>query len=259
MRRIFAHLPRGRILIGLLALAFVAACGNDPWSPTARLGMVKDPNTGLQIGSAIEKTLVTDAAFYPNKRIKVRVRNTSGDPAFDLKSFTDKLKAAYAQLGYQPTDDDDFGLLMDVNVTYSGQIQTNLTAEYGFLGAAGGAVAGARLDKSGAGGLASGTALGAVSGATLGSIIGSFITDDTYIIITSTTFGVREKAYGKTGKTITFSRSTTKKDEDDDFYDGFRRTINNRFAVYAGGRNTPQSEIAGMVRERMIRIIGDAI
>ncbi|MDK9722187.1 MAG: complement resistance protein TraT [Rhodospirillales bacterium] len=238
------------LLAGAFALLLTGCVG----APTARLGMVKDPDSGLMFGSAVESSLVTDAAFYPNRKIKIRVRNTSGDTAFDLKGFTGQLKSAYAASGFEPTDGNDFGLLMDINVRFSGQIQTNLAQEYGFLGGAAGGVGGMAHYKTNTGMVG-----GAVAGATIGSILGSFVTDDTYIIIVSTTFGIREKAYGKTGKTITFSRSTTKKDEDEDQADGFRKTFPNQISAYAGGRMTSQAEIAGQVRSRLVRILGDMI
>ena len=40
---------------------------------------------------------------------------------------------------------------------------------------------------------------------------------------------------------------------------GFRKTYTTRVAVFAGGRNIPQSRIAGEVRRRIIRIVGDII
>jgi hypothetical protein len=120
---------------GMIAVAFLlAGC-----APPTRLGMVKDPQTGLMFGSQIERNFVTDATFYKNRKIKVRIRNTSGDTAFVLRQFSKNLRAAYAANGYEPTADDDFGLLVDVNVRYSGQVQTNLAAEFAFLGGVAGA------------------------------------------------------------------------------------------------------------------------
>lgn len=221
--------------------------------------MVKDPKTGLMFGSIIEKTLVTDASFYTNKKIKVRTRNTSGDVAFGLKQFTDKLRAAYAANGYEQTTKNDFGLLMDINVKYSGQIQTNMATEYGFLGAVGGGLAGA--SKTGD---TIGTAAGAAAGATVGAVLGSFVTEDTYIIIARVTFGVI-KRYKKSKKKITFSRSEKLKniddpDEDEKVYkQAFKKAYSTDIAVFAGGTNTPQSDIAEKVRQRIVRIVSDFI
>ena len=255
-----------------LALAFalagfaLAACGNVV-SPPARLGMVKDPDTGLQFGSIVEKSIVTDPSFHKNKRIKVRVRNTSGDVAFDLKRFTDQIRAAYRETGYQPTDGDDFGVMVDVNVIYSGQVQRDLAREFSFLGGAAGAVGGgiAGYRSNTTAGTAIGTAAGIAVGATLGSIIGSYITDDTYIIVARVTFGIIKGPARRDGKTITFSRSITGHPEDEEEQEekrqerGIRDSASTRISVFAGGRNVRQSEIAEEVRQRFVRIVSDVI
>lgn len=253
-------IPMRELRFGLAVAATVllSGCGNLI-NPPARMGMVKNPDTGLQIGSVVEKNLVTDASFYKNRKIKVRIRNTSGDPAFDLAGFTSRLQSAYASAGYEPTTGDDFGLLVDVNVVYSGQVQTNLAGEFGFLGASAGALAGAARGSDIA------FAAGTIAGATLGSILGSFVTDDTYMIIAKVTFGIIKGTPKRDGKRITFSRSLSGQPEDQEEIEerrrarGFRKSHSTGISVFAGGRNVYQSEIAGMVRQRFVRIIRDII
>jgi hypothetical protein len=221
--------------------------------------MVKDPDTGLQFGSRVDNNIVTDASFYRNRKIKVRIRNTSGDVAFDLKRFGKEIRAAYRNAGYVPTDEDDFGLLVDVNVLFSGQIQTNLANQFAFLGASAGGLAGAARDEGVA------TAAGLIAGATLGTIIGSYVTDDTYIIVAEVTFGIIKGPAKRDGKRITFSRSITGHPEDAEEREerrkrrGFAKTPQAKIAVFAGGRNVRQSEIAAQVRQRFVRIIRDII
>ena len=241
--------------LAVASLIFLSACISQP--PT-RMGMVKDPETGLMFGSVIGNNLVTDASFYNNNKIKVRTRNTSGDLAFGLREFTDQLRSTYAGNGYEPTSSNDFGLLIDINVMYSGQIQSNLATEYSFLGAAAGGIAGYRSQAN------AGTAIGAVAGATLGNILGSYVTDDTYIIVADVTFGVIKKLK-KSRKTVTFSNSVKLKNVDDLDEDeqtmnrGFKKTYRTQVSVYAGGRNVSQAEISRQVRQRIIRIVGDFI
>ena len=166
------------------------------------------------------------------------------------------MEESYRAKGYIPTSEDDFGLLIDVNVTYSGHIQTNLANDYAFLGAAAGGIAGFRS------GTDAGTVIGTIAGATLGSILGSFVTDDTYIIIARVTFGIVKKGSKRPKRRITFDRSPRLRDADDDDEArgrGFRRTISTRVAVFAGGRNTAQSHIAAEVRRRFARIVSDVI
>lgn len=247
--------PKKFGLIFMLCFAF-AAC-----NPPSRMGMVRDPETGLQWGSVVEKNIVTDASLHKNKKIKVRARNTSGDPAFDLNGFTGRLYDAYRAIGYQPTESDDFGLLVDVNVMYSGQVQSNLASEFGFLGAAGGGIAGYRSQAT------AGTAIGALSGVTLGAILGSYVTDDTYIIVAQVSVATIRDTRRDETKTITFSRSPnpadrrSEREKEEEALGGrsLRETHATKVAVYAGGRMVPQARIAAEVRQRMVRIVSDII
>jgi hypothetical protein len=228
-------------------------------APPARMGMVKNPDTGLQFGSIVDGSIITDASLFKNRKLKIRIRNTSGDINFNLKNFTEQLNSTYAAQGYEPTNDDDFGLMLNLNVLYSGQIQTNLSKEFAFLGGAAGGIAGYRSEVN------AGTAIGAVGGATLGGIIGSFVTDDTYIIVASASFSIIKGPKKSEGKTITFSRSIPGKIEDEEERQerlksrSIKRTVTNKIAVFAGGRNVRQSDIAREVRQRLIRIMGDII
>lgn len=251
-----SFLPQASQKFRAFAISLGVCLALSSCASPARMGMVTEPETGLQFGSTIERNVVTDASFYENKKIKIRSRNTSGDAAFGLSSFTEALRSAYESKGYQPTEEDDFGLLVDVNVMYSGQAQSSLERQFTFLGGAVGGLAGAaRTDSK-----LLGTATGVVAGATLGSIIGSYVTEDTYIVVARITFG-QIKDIKKADKEITFSRSPRSGDDDgeEERARGFRKTISSSVAVYAGGRNIPQSRVAEEVRQRLIRIVSDFI
>lgn len=236
-----------------LTVLLFSACSN---SSDTRMGMVSDEKTGLMFGSAIEHNMVTDASFYANRKIKVRTRNTSGDEAFGLKSFTGELNSAYADKGYEPTAQDDFGLLMDVNVMYSGQVQTDHSASFALVGALMGSTYGGETDR--------GQLTGTISGAALGNIVGSYDTQDTYMIIARVTFGV-VKPFKESKKRVTFSRSEKLANIDDPNEEekiiqrGFKKRYTTQIAVYAGGRRLGQSEIAEEVRKRAVRIVADFI
>ena len=102
--------------IRILTVAILGIGLSGCLNPPTRMGMVKNPSTGLLCGSILEKNIVTDPSFYVNKKIKARIRNTSGDVAFDLHGFKNQIRATLAASGYEPANDDDFGLLIDVNV-----------------------------------------------------------------------------------------------------------------------------------------------
>ncbi|MEG3619412.1 complement resistance protein TraT [Magnetovibrio sp. PR-2] len=221
-----------------------------------RMGMVVDEDTGIMYGSAIERNFVTDASFYHNSKMKVRTRNTSGDEAFDLSQFTGDLKSAYETNGYTPTTADDFGLLVDVNVMYSGQVQSSQAAAYSWLGGVLGSTYGGDTRR----GIITATA----TGAALGHIIGSFDRDNTYMVVARVTFGI-VKPFKESRKRVTFSRSEKLKNIDDPNEDekvirgGFRKTYTTELAIYAGGKNVAQSEITEEVRRRAVRILADLI
>lgn len=71
----------------------------------------------------------------------------------------------------------------------------------------------------------------------------------------------------ESSKTIIFSRSPNPaEDEEERLYKEEERGVASirkcsmaDVAVYAGGTNVPQSRIAGEVRQRLIRIVGDFI
>ncbi|MBL8831106.1 MAG: hypothetical protein JNL71_01825 [Rhodospirillales bacterium] len=237
------HVP---LIAAALALA-LSACA--PGTPP---GAVVDPATGLAYGSVVENNLVVDATQFRNRRIRVVTRNTSGDLALDMGGFAGQLRASYAGKGYQPTDGDDFGVRVDLNVLRSSQITSNYSTEFAFLGGIAGGIAGRRSD------LAQGTAIGAVSGATLGAIAGSYATKDTYIVVAEVSFAILDRRTGTTERTITFSDSPRLEQRDTELRP-FRQVARTRIAVYAGGRNVAQAQIADEVRKRLARIAADII
>lgn len=220
----------------------------------ARYGMVEDPETGIVWGSAIEKNIVMDATQLENSTIKLNLRNVSGDPAYDLSSFRTRLLAALRAKGYFPTDGNDFGVKYDVNVLYSGQVRQDLSREFGFLGGAAGGVAGYRGNNQ-----ERNAAAGMVAGATLGAIVGSYARDDTYITVVEVTVAIADQYRGSTKKTVTFSASPPLQEAPRSSIKPFEDILRTKVAVYAGGRNVSQDQIIAGVRERMVRIVADAI
>lgn len=234
----------------LLATATLAAGCAQP----SRYGMVEDPETGLMWGSAVERNLVIDAAQLENRTIKLNLRNVSGDSSYDLTLFRKRLLDALIAKGYTPTDGNDFGVKFDVNVLYSGHIQNNLAGEFTFLGAAAGGVAGYRGTNE-----SRNSAAGMLAGATLGAIVGSYARDDTYITVAEVTVAVADQYRGTTKKTVTFSASPPLQEVRPSSIKPFEAMLQTKVAVYAGGRNTAQRQVSGGVRERLARIVADAI
>lgn len=238
------RVTRRTLCVALGALA-IAGCAQP-----GRMGMVEDRDTGLMWGSAVERNLVLDASQLENRSAKVTVRNISGDDAYDLAQFRNAFLAALTQKGFTPSEADNFGIKFDVNVIYSGQISTNLTKDFAFLGGAAGGVAGYGNRHEVRNSLG-----GVVAGAALGAVIGSNIRDDTYIAIAEVTVAIADQRTGNTKKTIVFSSSPPLQEERRSSIKPFEQVLTTKIAVYAGGRNVSQRQIAENVRARMARIV----
>lgn len=239
---------KAAIAVMILSFLIASGCMN-----THRMGMIKDPVTGIQYGSVIGKSFFIDSEQFPNKIVKVSARNVSGDMNYDIRGFKEDLRRAFENKGYEAYKNDGFGLKVDVTVEYSGHIQENMAGSFGLLGAGVGAVAGRRSDKMAAEGI------GLVAGATLGAIAGSYVTDDTYIMIAKVTIGIMDSKSGKTVRTISFSSSPKLQEEDDDGFKRFKEVGSTKVAVYAGGRNVSQGQVVEEVKNRLIRIVSDVI
>ena len=225
-------------------------------TPQARMGMVVDPETGLQMGSVTSKNIVVDPSQFENRKIKLNIRNTSGDAAFDMYAFRNNLEQKLNVKGYQSTKADDFGVLFDINVRYSGQVTKDRAVEFGLLGAAAGGLAGYSTSANFVG-----TGAGVLAGATIGAIMGSFIRDETYLVVADVAIGVIDSQRGITNKTIIMDSSPFTKEEKE-IRTGIRpfsQRLGTQIAVYAGGRNVSQSAIAEGVRQRFLRILADVI
>lgn len=235
-------------IVLILSFLGITGCMDAP-----RMGMIKDPVTGIQYGSVVGKSFFIDSEQFPNKVVKVSARNVSGDMQYNIRRFEDDLRRAFENKGYEAYKNAGFGLKVDVIVEYSGHIQKNMSGTFGLLGAGAGAVAGRHSNAMAAEGI------GIVAGATLGAIAGGYVTDDTYIIVAKVTIGIMDSKSGKIVKTISFSSSPKLQEEEDDGFKRFKEVGSTKVAVYAGGRNVSQNQVVQEVRQRLIRIVSDII
>ncbi|CAA7613457.1 conserved hypothetical protein [Candidatus Terasakiella magnetica] len=215
--------------------------------------MVVDPNTNRMYGMRSDGVPVfTDPSLFPNRRLKLSVRNMSGDAVWDLDSTRDRLYRVFLDKGYERSDGTDFGLKVDLNVVRSQQFDRSMLAEYTFLGGSGGAVAGGLGGGLSGGGPAAGAGIGLATGAALGAIAGYFSVDSIYVVLTEATFGVRRDST-RPRRVVTFEGSPRIEEWEERGYDAFRKTQRVLISNYGGGRDISQREIADDIRERQIR------
>lgn len=237
-------------LISISLLFLASGCSNN----AARLGMIKDPTTGVQYGSTIGQSFFVDSQQFSNNVLKVSTRNVSGDINYDLKGFTNKLKSIFKEKGYNTDTDQDFGIKVDVVIEYSGHVQTNMSDSFAFLGAATAGYYGSRYSNA-----KDAEKIGIVTGAMLGSIAGGYQTEDTYIVIAKVNVGIIDSKSGRVARTISFSSSPKLQEEEKDGIRRFKEVVSTEVAVYSGGRNVKQSEVVNEVKNRLIRIVSDII
>ncbi|MBR9970190.1 complement resistance protein TraT [Magnetospirillum sulfuroxidans] len=217
--------------------------------------MVVDSKTDRMYGMRSDGSIFTDPMLYPNRRLKLSLRNMSGDPVWDLEATRDQLYQGYVDKGYERSDGTDFGLKIDLNIIRSQQYERDMMAQFSFLGAAAGGIAGAgigaAMDKS-AGSAATGAGFGLAAGASLGTLAGYFTVDNIYVVVTEAVFAIRRNST-KPRRVVTFDGSPRIEEWEEgsrgSFSDVHRVTLSN----YGGGRNVTQAEMASDIRARQIR------
>lgn len=222
--------------------------------------LVKDPESGLSYGVRSNGKFVTDASMFRNNKLKIRIRNTTGDPDLDFHSYRTQLENAYRELGYPITRGSDFGILMDINIDYFGQATDMLPQEYTYLGAAAGGVAGSAMGIQkglGADALTGGMA-GMVAGAALTEILRNYATEETFIILSSVTLSTVMPDHTEDELTISFVTGKKLKEKKNNFR-GFRSSETVNLGVYAGGRMIDKGDVMAEVRKRYMRILKNII
>lgn len=242
------------IVVVVMLVSCVASQQKNPYR------MVKDEKTGYSYGATKTGEFIADPSMFRNAKLKLRIRNTTGDPALDMYAFRKQLEDSYSSIGYELTNGDDFGILLDVNVKYFGQVTDMLPAEYTFLGAAIGGVAGSStgIQRGRPADALTGGMAGTVIGAAVSEIIRNYATEETFIIISSVTMATVMPEYIEDEKTISFVTGKKIREKKTNFK-GFRSRDIIDLAVYAGGRMAGKSDIISEVRARHLRILKDII
>lgn len=215
--------------------------------------MVVDSRTDRMYGMRSDGSVFTDAALYSNRRLKVSLRNLSGDPVWDLDGTRDKIVQGYAAKGYEHSDGNDFGIKVDLNVIRSQQFDNDLMAQYSILGAAAGSVAGGAIGGAVNGiGISTGGAIGMAAGVALGTLAGYFTADHIYVVVTEATFAIRRNA-SKARRVVTFDGSPRVEEWEESGYGSFNRVHRVTIANYGGGRSVSQLDMAQDIRDRQVR------
>ena len=238
------------ILVLVATVMFVTGCSS----------ITPSNQRGLQVGSAISKNLFVDASQFANRTIKLRLRNSSGDPALDLVRLRSSIEAGLRGAGYQISDQ-GFGIVMDVNAFQMQSVSRASIRSSSGLGALLGGVVGYETAKR-PGGVSSGSGaiLGAVAGAALEEVIRNHGEYSTYIALCDVNVGVVKKEYTKKDRFVIGGNKIEHREPDEaDTFTNFALRETVRVAAYAGDEGARTRQTIDALLDRLGRVVANLL
>ncbi len=238
------------LIFTLVALLLLASCAVTDFR-----------EQGFSIGSATSKTLFIDSSQFANRVVKLRVRNSSGDPAMDIGNIRNQIESGLRSAGYEISDK-GFGIVVDVNAYFMNTVANGRTRATNEVGALLGAVAGYEATKK-SGGMSSGSGLilGAIAGATLQQVIRSSGGEyNSYLALCDVNIGViRQENRKKDSFTIGGNKIEHQFDEEKSTFEAFALRETVKVAVYAGDKVEYSSSTINSIHDRLARIVANLI
>lgn len=247
--------------IALIFAALIAFLAPTACSTSYR--MQGSPPSGLQLGSVLSKNLFLDASQFAKRTVKLRLRNSSGEPQLDLGRLRGSIEEGLRAAGYEVSEQ-GFGIVMDVNAFQMQSAQNARVTSNSGLGALLGGVAGYELSK-GSGGISSGggAVLGAVVGTTLEQVIRSHGSRSTFLVLCDVNIGIvrqedtRKDRFMIGGNKIEQRNIDNERDEATFTNFALRDTI--RIAAYAGNESGMEYQTITAMIDRLGRVVANLI
>jgi hypothetical protein len=216
----------------------------------------------FQIGSATSRNIFVDSSQFANQTIKLRLRNSSGDPDLNIDRLRQSIEAGLRSAGYS-IGDKNFGIVMDVNAFQFRTAETaHITSKTGLGMLLGGVVGYEAAKRSGNIGTGSGAILGAVAGSALEDILRTHGSNSTYLALCDVNIGVVRKESTKNDRFVIGGNKIERSQEEDrekQSYEGFAMKDTVRVAVYAGDSTERTGQTVGAVVERLGRVIANLL
>jgi Enterobacterial TraT complement resistance protein len=241
-----------RLIFTLVFAAMLNGCATQP----------AVSQKAFQIGSATSRNLFVDSSQFANRTIKLRLRNSSGDPDLEVGRLRQSIEAGLRSAGYELSDQ-NFGIVMDVNAfQFRTAAVSNVTTSSGLGMLLGGVVGYETAKRSGDVGTGSGAILGAVAGAAIEEIIRNHGTRSTYLALCDVNIGIVRKESTKNDRFIIGGNAIERRQDDDkekDAYTGFAMRDTVRVAVYAGDDSAHANQTVGSIVDRLGRVIANLL
>lgn len=246
--------PRRLFTYAALLSSLVLAAGCSP---------VPKSQQGLMIGSSTSKNLFLDSSQFANRKVKLRLRNSSGDPGINMSRVRGAIEAGLRDAGYQVVDSEDFGILVDVNMFQLQSAAATRVRDSSGLGTLLGAVAGfeaTRRNSNSGVAVGSGVILGAVAGYKLEEIIRANSEVTTYVALSDVNIGVvRRESTAKDSFTIGGNKYVHKDESESPTFKGFALRDTIRVAVYAGDDFEKRNLTVDAILDRLGRVVSNLI
>lgn len=216
---------------------------------------------GLLVGSEMSKNLFLDSSQFASRKVKLRLRNSSGDPQLDMARLRGTIEAGLRDAGYQMVDK-DFGILMDVNLFQVQSAAATRVKDTSGLSVLLGGVVGYEVARNQSRGIASGSGaiLGAIAGYKLEEVIRAHSEVTSYIALSDVNIGVvRRESRAADSFVIGGNKLELKDESEPPEFTNFARRETVRIAVYAGDDYDKRNQTIAALVERLGRIVANII
>ncbi|AVS61704.1 TraT complement resistance family protein [Paracidovorax avenae] len=213
----------------------------------------------FKIGSATSKNVFVDPSQFANRTVKLRLRNSSGDPSIDVSAIRSAMESGLRAAGYQ-IGEQNFGILVDVNLYFMNSVAQGRQRASNELGMLLGGVAGYEMAKRPGGmGPGSGALLGAVAGATLQEVLRANNEYDSYLVLSDVNVGVVKQENRKKDFFVIGGNRIEQRQEDNGTFESFAMRETVKVAVYAGDRRERRGQVMDAIQDRLARVLSNLL
>lgn len=238
---------RSRLLLPLVLMALAGCAAHDTQV------------NAFKIGSATSKNVFVDPSQFANRTVKLRLRNSSGDPSIDVSAIRSAMESGLRAAGYQ-IGEQNFGILVDVNLYFMNSVAQGRQRASNEVGILLGGVAGYEMAKRPGGlGPGSGALLGAVAGATLQEVLRANNEYDSYLVLSDVNVGVVKQENRKKDFFVIGGNRIEQRQEDNGTFESFAMRETVKVAVYAGDRRERRGQVMDAIQDRLARVLSNLL
>lgn len=215
---------------------------------------------GLMIGSTVSRNLFVDSNQFGNRNVRVRLRNSSGDPGIDMARMRNSVESNLRTAGYVVTEKST-GIVVDANLYFMNNVATGRQRASNEVGVLLGGVAGYEAAKGSGGiGAGSGAIIGAIAGATLQDVLRQHNDYDSYLAACDVNIGViRQQDTRRDSFVIGGNRFDREQNERDSTFDSFAMRETVKVYVWAGDLRSRREGLMLAIQDRLARVVSNLI